>query len=397
MRLTPVFTLLTILALGATAFAGDIITKKTGGGIGNSAVKAGMTPTAEQHGSSNITVVDETIENIEYRIEGIPTVQKVKTEDVDEVFLDPNTLPRGLASGQSNLDAGSYDQAIAGFESVLGSGSASDVHKARAAWGIAKAYFAAGDAAAAADALQALKNGFKDSRYVPGATKLRARALLGLGQVEEARKEFESVKAIKGVADADKMEADYYIAWIGHQVAASKNDQAGLKSARTAYDGLKTRLGSSSDPDRRRIRDLCIVGSAACSVMLGESDKAEGPLKKVIKGSDDPQVLAGAYTQLGNVNLRAAGTGNDALRKDALFNFLRVVCLYGSAEGAEDHLAESLYQAGVLFNELKPDRKTDSDGFNEGRRRARREWSECIQRFPGSAWAKRAQSAMQGR
>lgn len=397
MRLTHILSLLAVFALGSAALAGDIIMKKDGKAIGNTAVQAGSTPTEEQFGASNIRVVDETIETVQYRIEGIPTVQRVDTADVAEVYLDPSNTPPALRAGASNLDAAAYDQAIAQFDQVLGS-RADDLYKARAAWGKARALFAVGDWGGAADAIGTLRNDHAKSRFVPNATKLRARALLNQGKVKEAAADFESIKTISGVSEADKLEADYWSTWIAHQVATNANDQAGLKKARTQYDALKTRLGTTADPALQRIRDLCVVGAAACDIALGDAPKAESPLEKVIKKSEDDLVLAGAYTQLGNVHLHKAGSGGDAkTRKDALYHFLRVVCLYGQADGAENYLAESLYQAGVLFNELKPDAATDKDGNLEARRRARREWRECIQRFPGSSWARLAQSAMQSR
>ena len=52
-----------------------------------------------------------------------------------------------------------------------------------------------------------------------------------------------------------------------------------------------------------------------------------------------------------------------------------------------------------LFNELRPAQTAtdeDKEAAVMARLRARREWQECMQRFPRSPWAQKARRAMGG-
>ena len=74
-----------------------------------------------------------------------------------------------------------------------------------------------------------------------------------------------------------------------------------------------------------------------------------------------------------------------------------MITLYGNTPGAEEWMAESLYRAGMMFDELRPAQaKTDEDkaASRMGRARARREWTECVQRYPRSQWAAKARAKL---
>ena len=70
-----------------------------------------------------------------------------------------------------------------------------------------------------------------------------------------------------------------------------------------------------------------------------------------------------------------------------------MVTLYGSAPGAEEYLAESMFRSGQLFNEMRP-ANTETDEQKAEARKLRsyavREWRECAGRYPNSPWGRKA-------
>jgi hypothetical protein len=187
-------------------------------------------------------------------------------------------------------------------------------------------------------------------------------------------------------------EVDYWITWIDEQVASQANDKTGLAKALKGYETLGITLKGRKGMDG--LRGKCQVGEASCVVALGRFADAQAITSKLVESNEDPLVRAGAYTLLGrSIVLQSAGSSDAAKNKEALLHFLKVITLYGNTPGAEEWMAESLYRAGMMFEELRPTQaKTDEDkaAVSMARARARREWSECVQRFPRSPWAAKA-------
>jgi len=379
------------LLLVTPALAGDIIVLKSGRKYGNA--KASNPPVDGDYAGSNITITEENLDKVVFKIDGVPTPQDVKAGDVDEVYHDPSTTPTGLLRGKRLLESGQFEDAYAILESVSDDSSAPKWARAEASYRMGEATWYAGALTDAAKTFDAFLSKWSKSKYVPGATKANARIKLANGDVKGARTAFLSLKKLPGLPDIEKLEVDYWITWIDEQVAAQANDKSGLEKALKGYQTLAISLKGRKGMEDLRGKGL--VGAASCIVSLGRFAEAQEITSKLVKSNDDPLVRAGAYTLLGRaIVMESAGTSNAAKNKEALLHFLKVITLYGNTPGAEEWMAESLYRAGTMFDELRPAQTStpeDKDAARMARMRAVREWRECVQRFPRSGWAKKAQ------
>lgn len=371
--------------LAAPAFAGDIVVYVDGKTDGNK--KASNPPAQGDFASSTWEILEENLDLVTYRLEGVPTPQTVPTSKIRSFFHDPARIPAKLKAGVSLSDRRQFDEARAAFEAVTKDSSAPVWAKAEAAYRLADTYFQQGDAAGAEKAYAGFKGAYAKSRWVTDATERRARCLLALNRVDDARGEFGAMKKMPGVDEATSLEADYWLAWIDETVAAAKNDEAGLNSAAKAYDALASKLSGKSALEGLLRRTQ--VGRASCLMGTGKAAEARDILTKLSAETKDPRALAAIYNKLGTAILRAAAAGDREAMKSAQRNYLRVIVLYKDEDGAEDDIAEAHYNAGILFRELKE--TPDAAG------RARREWQECVARFPGSPWARKSQDALAGR
>jgi tetratricopeptide (TPR) repeat protein len=373
-----------LAALAASpALAGDIIVPISGNPIGNA--KAGNPPSEADYAASNIEIVDENLDKVSYRLEGIPTLQSLDTSKVRAIFHDPGTVPADLRTGEALLKRGDLERARAALEKVA-KADAPGWAKAQAAYLAATTHDDLGEAE---QDLAAFKAAYPRSFWVKQATEERARALLGLDRIADAKGEFESLKSLPGAGEAEQAEASYWSTWIDERVAGQKDDAAGLANAQKGYDALITRLTGKAQFEALLRRTQ--VGRASCLVGLGKAAEARADLEKLaVEVKGNPRVLAAIYNKLGAAVLRAAPAGDREAQRTALKHYLRVVVLYGDETGTDDDCGEAMYNAGLLFRDL---RDTGPDYVQ----RARREWNECIQRYPGTLWATRSKEALAGR
>jgi tetratricopeptide (TPR) repeat protein len=222
---------------------------------------------------------------------------------------------------------------------------------------------------------------------VTKATENRARVLLAMEKIDDAKTEFSSLTKLPGVSDDVKIEVEFWLVWIDEQVATRRNDQAALGGVLKAYEGLASKLGGKSQFEDLARR--CQVGKASCQILLGRAAEAKTLLENLLKDTKDKRTLAAIYNKLGTATWRADTRNKDAQR-EALKHYQRVVTLYGDAQGAEDDCAEAMFHSGELFRELK-------DQGPDWAARARREWSEVVDQFPGSVWAQKSKEALAGR
>ncbi len=386
--------LLVAPVLVTPARAGDIILLKSGRKLGNA--KASIPPADGDYAGSNITVTEENLDKIVFRIDNVPTPQDTKAADVAEIFHDPSSTPGDLIRGQRLLGNSQFEDAYSVLEGVAKDKRAPKWAQAEAGFRMGEAMWGAGALADAAKAFDAFLAQWNNSKYVPDATKANARIKLASGDVKGARTAFLSLKKLAGLPAAEKLEVDYWITWIDEQVASQAKDKSGLEKALKGYKTLTTSLKGRTGVDE--LRGKALLGSASCIVALGRYAEAQQITSKLVASSDDPLTRAGAYTLLGRaIILESAGNADAAKNKEALLHFLKVVTLYGNTPGAEDWMAEALYRAGMMFDELRPpSAKTDEDkaASRMGRMRAVREWRECVARFPRSSWAQKAKAKL---
>lgn len=385
---------LCLTVLATPAAAGDIWKTSDGKMQGNS--KAEDPPKAADFRESKYSIVDERLDVIQYKIENVAQPQSYPADKIVDVWYDPDNKPPEMLDAEKAEQDGDWAAARDAW-TRMERGAKLPWAKKLGAYRAALMFSYEGNAKAAADALGAFKKEYPDSRHVPAATRARARALLAIDDVTAAQEEFAAIKKIPGLSEAEGLEADYWVAWIDEKVATEKNDKTLFKKALEMYKSLKGRLASLSDNRSKGLLARCEVGIAACQLGLGDWKSALDDLTKLVEKATDPQALAGIHTMLGNALLAkntASGAPDIAVYRTALDHFLRVVTLYGPTEGAEEFFAESLYKAGSMFYELRP---VGKDPASEEKRKlwgmyARREWRECMDRFPNSSWARRAKA-----
>lgn len=380
--------LVTLAALAAlatatpAALAGDIIVLSGGSKLGNS--KSADPPKADDFGNSTLEIVDETLEAVTYRLEGVPQIQSQQMSGIRAIHHDPSATPADLARGRDLLERGDAAAARDALARVAKDGSAPQWAKSEGAYRLAVTFLAEGNAAEAEKQLGAFKTQNPKSRWVKEATNDRARALMSLDKVDDAKKEFLSLKSLPGVSEADGAFADFWVAWIDEQVATKRDDQAGLAAALKAYKALTAKLQGKAAFEV--VYRRCQAGEASCLIALGKPAEAKEILERLVPDLKDPVAKAVVYNKLGVATWRVAPADKTQL-KAALLCFLRVVSLYGDEPGAEEDCAESMFRAGELFRELK------AEGPDYAAR-ARREWNEVIAQFPGSVWAQKAKQAL---
>lgn len=377
------------LAAGLTArpaAAGDIVVNSSGK---SEPVKdAGTPPSAADFEKSTWEIVDDNLDGITFHIADVPQLQSRKAESIRAVYHDPAATPAELIKGRQLADRGDFAGAREALARVQSNPEALAWAKAEAAFRAADTFIDEGNAAEAEKALAGFKAAFPKSRWVTVATEHRARALMALDKIEDAKSEFSSVKKLPGVSEDVGIEADYWLIWIDMKVGMKRSDQAMVAAALKAYDGLIQKLGGKSQFEALLRR--CQADRAACMVFVGKAADAKAELEKLAASTKDQRALAAIYNQLGTATWRAAPAGDKVQMRVALFHYLRVVTLYGDAQGADEDCAEAMFHAGELFRELK-------DQAPDWNQRARREWKDVVDRFPGSEWAKQARQALGGR
>lgn len=396
MRASRLVLALSLVAFaGAPALAGDIIVQTNGKPLGNP--RAQVPPKPSDYADSSFTLWEENLDTVTYRLRGVPQLQSIKAETVLDFYHDPSTSPTEMARALEAERQGDYATAREMWDRAAD--SSIPWAQAMGSFRSASTYWSEGNAAEATKALAVFMQKFPKSWYRPQAIQITARALMAQNKVKEAREAFESIKSLPGVSDTGKNEADYWVTWIDERLAKAKNDEAGLKKAMNEYKALKTKLSGSRDANAVALAMKCALGVASCQIQLGDLEAAKTDLTRLITAAtaDDKFVLAGAHTLMGNALLKQNSKGQDrSLFKDALWHYLRVVCLYGTVDGAEDYHGEALYQAGQMFIELRPtdtsseeakDQKTRWTGY------ARNEWNECRRLYPGTFWAQESERA----
>ena len=383
------------LLLAAPALAGDVIVQKGGRTYGGT---FSVPPTDKDFADCPVTVVEENLDKVVVQLAGVATPQSIKASEVVATYHDPALTPAGLLLGRKQLEGGQYEDAMTSFQQAAGDSRAQKWAQAEAAYSVGVCLWQGGDLDDAAKAFDGFLQAWKQSKHVPAATQANARIKLQKGDVEGARAAFASLKSMKDLPEAEAIEVDFWITWIDEQVAVQKNDKPGLEKTLKGYEAL----GRALKP-RKELQDLygkCQVGAISCMLALGRHAEGLTEATKLVEENKAPFVRAGGHTLLGRaIVLQNASTNDKAKYKEALLHFLKVITLYGNEPGADEWMAESLFRAGELFNELRPTQaNTDEEKEKaaDARRRARREWQECVQRFPRSQWAAKARRSLGG-
>ncbi len=340
---------------------------------------AGLLPASEVRGDQiivsggrnydDVKIVSATWEQVQYRLPGVSTVQKVAADRVEKLVFDqePSSLSRGrgaLEQGDwegaanalrsatslgdprqkadsmylyglslmrwSQQDSSQRDAAVTALEGYLGQFEASkDFYVPHARIALAEAHRFAGDWSSAEQALAPLAGGNLGKHWVLGARLGSGEILLGQGKFVEAREIFSAV-ANDSAADSGMVSA----AWLGYASC-----QLGQSQWSSAVDTVRQK----------------ILESRTSGVARLDGAKARGWL------------IWGRATQ-------EQASGNRTELQWAMIRYLRAAVI--ATTGESEVLAEAIYRAKTVAVEL---------GQNE---RAA-ELTQRLQKLvPNSAWNK---------
>ncbi len=377
---SPLAAVLVAAALCGQARAGDLVFLAEGRTLG--AQHPSDPPTAADFAGSNVTVVEESLDGIGYRLTGVATRQTLARGLVKRVVHDPSTTPPDLAEGLALLAKGQIDPARTKLGVAAKNALSPPWAQSEAAFRLAESYAAQGDAASAERALGAFAQERPRSRLVPDAMRLRARQLVALGRDDDARAQCAALAGLLGATDDEALAAKFDMAWIDARAALQSGDAKRLAASAAAFDELRAKAAG-----RAAYLARCDVAKAACG------GAADG-LVELVAASDDPFVLAvGNVVVADALRRRAAEKPDRAALEEAQERYLRVLLMHADADGAADFVAAAQFHAGETFLQLAPD---DAAGAAEAKARARREWDDLARRAPRSEWAKRARAAAAG-
>ena len=316
-----------------------------------------------------VTVTDETLEQVEYRREGLRQAQSYPADKVSEViYTDP---PEEFNVAQDNLEVLAFEDAAKFFKLA-----ATDSTRQKGL--AAKCLYLAGEASRRGGLIKEAVQTFDDlmqsqpsSRYVPYASLQRGLALAQGGDPRRAKAAFESLKSdatSKGYGDRWGFEADLQIAILGE----SDDPNAALDTYQ--------RLASATEIKHPAVANQAKLRIGRVYVATGQFDKAKQFFRTILesRSASSREIVAGAYNGLGSA-LRKDKNASAGDLKEALYHHLRVLVSYTDVI---DEQAEALFSAGKCFQVVPGP---------ESLNRAKVLLHRCANEHPDSSWALEAQ------
>ncbi|HEU4394901.1 MAG TPA: tetratricopeptide repeat protein [Planctomycetota bacterium] len=362
-------------ACTAAAFGGDIFRRPDG--TFTPAIK-GSSPSQADHDASTYQVANADTEKVTYAIkvgDRLVTQSEPSTR-IAEIILEPRKYPPEWKQCLQAFEGGDYKNAYAGFSEIGAAEKVNPVVRQKALLNAARAAREGGKADEAEKAYGALLKAFPNSFYSAAALQEQSQMYMDAGVEDKARKFAEALLKLPGVSDGDKLQARFLQVTVDFRNAVAKKDQAGIQKALDAYKALATETAGKKD--FMAVNQLARIGQGNCLLELGTpagASEAKGIFQEIADRAQDKPVCASAFNGLGDCLFRE---GNFA---EARRCFLRTATIY--TEGTPgDQVARALYYAGECFSKLQ-----DSPDWKD---RAKQEFSECVRRFPKSAWAEKA-------
>ncbi len=315
----------------------------------------------------DVEVVEETATAVRYRIRG--SLQEEPAENVVEVIYTRRPI--------------GYDEAMAAFkrgEYARASEALKKLAEMRDAWvrqyaifHLAEARRHLGDLAGAAEWYRKLLADFPNARFAPWAR-------LGLGIVRLEQKDFAGAqKAFEDLVSEAKSKryGDSIAEQASVRLAATLEAQGKLREALDRYDRLAAaarQRGQASLAEVAAFRLRAQLEPARADFCLaGLEGLVEAQLSKGAEGPVDSELLAAAYTSMGDI----CDAKGDAQK--ALLFYLRVVVDPDLSKVASER-PHALWGAARAFEKAK------TENWKERAEQLRRELRD---QFPNSIWAKK--------
>lgn len=314
-----------------------------------------------------VTVTDETLEKVEYRLPSIRQSQSYPADKVLEVeYSDP---PEEYQLGVDNYESGFFAAAAPLFLAASADTRKKEGLKAQCYFKAGESYRRAGNASEAVKTFDQLIAEMPQSRYVPHAQLYRALALLNSGDANRARQGFQKLKG-SGYGGRWDKEADLHLMILDE----SKNPTQALEGYQKLITETETNYPMVANQAKLRIGRVYIASK--------QYDKARKYFQTILdnRTGTSREVLAGAYNGLGTA-IRNSDKVSKADWKTALYAHLRVRVSYTDVE---EEQAEALFGAGKAFQNV--------EGVEDAANRARQCLGTCISLYPNSEWAEKARA-----
>jgi tetratricopeptide (TPR) repeat protein len=367
---TGLLVMAALVLFAAPVLAGDLIQLKTGKWM-PTAPAAGEQedPSMEDLAASQYTVVEENYDVTYYKIEGVSQRQKYDTSKIRRVVYGER--PAAFLEASAAMADSDWGTAVAGFDALAKNKrnphwvrqyslyNIGRIHQeGRGAWQ---------EAIAAWDRYEA---DFPKGKFLPKVLVSQGLAWLALGDEAKARSSFGKIERLKGLPEADKLKAKYWMIKITQMKGEKSGNTALINQALNQYKSLLEEVESKSE--LQEVAILARLGIGDCLLALEKHGEALAFFQKIAASSDEPDVLAGAYNGLGRCHFAKEEWS------EALISFLRTVILYDSNP---EQTAMALYYAARSYNLRKGE---------DYKNRARSLYRECFNKYPSTTWAQKA-------
>jgi tetratricopeptide (TPR) repeat protein len=232
-----------------------------------------------------------------------------------------------MRQGYVNLAGNAYVDAADNFEAAAA--ALTGLGKQEALYNRVLAYRYAGAVDKINPAIDELVAAFPSSYYYADVMILRARlAVLG-NDVDGASKALAAVAGAKGMNPRDLLRAEHARIFLTLE-AARKHEEALAAYTKLLADADRVDAAMSGP-----VKEMALVGIGNCQYALRKAAPAADAYKKATE-SKDREVLAGAYTGLGDLAFGEAKAQRDAGKlpeakaklEEAVLHYLRVTILY---------------------------------------------------------------------
>lgn len=327
-------------------------------------------------------ILTEGVKSVSYIPDG-----KKKKSDAKEVAselvlsIEYTQMPEDVAAAQVDAEGEAFAAAVAGMEVYLENVGSKGDRKfpwapAFARYRLVELYKLGGELGSMVASADALVAEYPESRYVPIALVEKIDALLGIGDVEQARATIDALKAMVSSAGLPKrweFEADV------RKILTNPT----LKGAGLEKELLSIVRAAAAFPT---VSSFAAVARAESLVVRGELAEAEKALRKVVgEPNAMERTLAAAYTALGESLFKKAEAAEDkgaaaTAYKEAQLAFMRVVVNYRFEYA---YVAKSAFYAGRCFQEI---------GGEGSAANSRKLFVYVLRRFKESRWATEARA-----
>lgn len=318
--------------------------------------------TGDKKPLSNVTVLEETLKEIRYRMPKITKPQSVEVDKVADVVY--SNLPEDYTVAEENLDVGAFGPAASLFKAAAAEAGSRKGFEVLCLYQAGEAFRRGGMGKEAVATYDELIEKYGDSRYLPMAVAGRAEVLVGMGDAAKARQGFEKLKTYGGRWDFES------------QLQLSIMDEA--KNPAGALDTYK-RLVSQTERDYPSVANQAKLRIGRSLIAGKKFDEAKSYFETILssRAGSSAEIIAGAYNGLGAAMWNKPGATADDW-KAALFAHLRVYVSYPEVSGEQP---EALYSIGKCFQKVPgPESAARAGSFLK----------RCATQYPETEWGQKA-------